>query len=298
MLALFKNATYIGFTATPFANVFINPDVGVSGDAPDDLFPRNFIRTTNIPSNYFGVPEMLSDTDFDEEVSYEKSPYLCRIDDAEDELPLKHKKDFKLKCLWPSIKTSIQQYLLINTILDLRKLDALRHRSMMINVSRFKQVQNDLSDLVADYIDDIRDNVEAYGLSASANRNPIIRELRDTYTSSFPKSEFSWNEVLTSLYDSNKLVKVYVVNTSNYSKLNKLDYEGNRYGLRAVVIGGLAIARGVTLEGLCVSYLYRSTAYYDTLMQMGRWFGYRPGYFQMRMPFCQFRLSFQIQSTV
>lgn len=278
MLALFKNATYTGFTATPFANVFINPDVGVSGDAPDDLFPRNFIRTTNIPSNYFGVPEMLSDTDFDEEVSYEKSPYLCRIDDAEDDLPLKHKKDFKLKCLWPSIKTSIQQYLLINTILDLRKLDALRHRSMMINVSRFTQIQNDLSDLVADYIDDIRNNVEVYGLSASANRNPIIRELRDTYTSSFPKSEFSWNEVLASLYDSNKLVKVYVVNTSNYSKLNKLDYEGNRYGLRAVVIGGLAIARGVTLEGLCVSYLYRSTAYYDTLMQMGRWFGYRPGY--------------------
>lgn len=278
LLALFKNATYIGFTATPFANVFINPDVDVSGDTPDDLFPRNFIRTTNIPSNYFGVPEMLSDTDFDEEVSYEKSPYLCRINDAEHDLPLKHKKDFKLKCLWPSIKTSIQQYLLINTILDLRKLDAVRHRSMMINVSRFTQIQNDLSDLVADYVDEIRDNVEVYGSSASADRNPIIRELRDTYTSSFPNSEFSWNEVLAALYESNKLVKVYVVNTSNYSKQNKLDYEGNRYGIRAVVIGGLAIARGVTLEGLCVSYLYRSTAYYDTLMQMGRWFGYRPGY--------------------
>lgn len=278
LLALFKNATYIGFTATPFANVFINPDVDVSGDTPDDLFPRNFIRTTNIPSNYFGVPEMLSDTDFSEEVSYEKSPYLCRINDAEHDLPLKHKKDFKLKCLWPSIKTSIQQYLLINTILDLSKLDAVRHRSMMINVSRFTQIQNDLSDLVADYVDEIRDNVEVYGSSASADRNPIIRELRDTYTSSFPNSEFSWNEVLAALYESNKLVKVYVVNTSNYSKQNKLDYEGNRYGIRAVVIGGLAIARGVTLEGLCVSYLYRSTAYYDTLMQMGRWFGYRPGY--------------------
>lgn len=156
LLALFKNATYIGFTATPFANVFINPDVDVSGDTPDDLFPRNFIRTTNIPSNYFGVPEMLSDTDFNEEVSYEKSPYLCRINDAEHDLPLKHKKDFKLKSLWPSIKTSIQQYLLINTILDLRKLDAVRHRSMMINVSRFTQIQNDLSDLVADYVDEIR----------------------------------------------------------------------------------------------------------------------------------------------
>ena len=277
MLALFKNATYVGFTATPFANVFINPDE--TDGKPDDLFPRNFIRTTNIPSNYFGVQKMLSDSDLEEDVSYEASPYLCRISDAEQHLPLKHKKDFPLIGLWPSLKQSLQQYLLINAIMDLRKFDANKHRSMMINVSRFTQIQNDLRDYVADYVDKIRDTVEAHGLSPLADRNPTIRELKAVFESSFSTCEFSWEQVRSSLYQSNRSVKVYVVNTSATAKRNKLDYEGNsRHGLRAIVIGGLAIARGVTLEGLSVSYLYRSTAYYDTLMQMGRWFGYRSGY--------------------
>lgn len=49
-------------------------------------------------------------------------------------------------------------------------------------------------------------------------------------------------------------------------------------GLRAIVIGGFTLSRGLTLEGLIVSYFYRNSKMYDTLMQMGRWFGYRNNY--------------------
>jgi hypothetical protein len=49
-------------------------------------------------------------------------------------------------------------------------------------------------------------------------------------------------------------------------------------GLTAIAVGGLSLSRGLTIEGLTVSYMYRNTRMYDTLMQMGRWFGYRPGF--------------------
>lgn len=70
-------------------------------------------------------------------------------------------------------------------------------------------------------------------------------------------------------------IKVVVVNSSKNS--NKLDYKENPH-LRVIAIGGLALSRGLTLEGLLVSYFYRNTSTFDVLMQMGRWFGYRNGY--------------------
>ena len=69
-------------------------------------------------------------------------------------------------------------------------------------------------------------------------------------------------------------MEIIVVNGSSASKL---DYKSNP-SLRVIAIGGLALSRGLTLEGLLVSYFYRNTATFDVLMQMGRWFGYRPGY--------------------
>jgi hypothetical protein len=60
---------------------------------------------------------------------------------------------------------------------------------------------------------------------------------------------------------------------------NGIDYEKVRDGeLHVIGIGGLALARGLTLEGLAISYALRNVGAADTLLQMGRWFGYRPGY--------------------
>lgn len=269
LLALFKNATYVGFTATPFANVFINPDP-VDGK-PDDLFPRNFIRTTDIPDNYFGTEKFLGNDDNDENLS----PYICRITDADEFLPLKHKNNFVVSDLWPSLKTSIQQFLLINSIIDRKKLDQ-QHRTMMINVSRFTKVQNQIADLVEDYVDYLVKHIEIHGNSPLASRNTVIRELFDCYTRYFEDCGFTWEEIKSGLYNAVKTIRVYTANTTTKPH-EILKYE-NTQGVRAIVVGGQSIARGITLEGLCVSYFYRSTAYYDTLMQMGRWFGYRPGY--------------------
>lgn len=272
LLALFKNATYVGFTATPFANVFINPD-HVDGK-PDDLFPRNFIRTTDIPDNYFGTEKFLG-ISADDDSDDLSSEYLCSIEDADEFIPLKHKSDFIVSDLWPSVREAIQQFMLINAIIDIRKLEQ-PHRTMMINVSRFTKVQNQVADLTETYLDHLIDEIKIHGNSPLANNNGVIKQLRVIFSKYFSECDCSWEEVKARLFDSVKNIRVYTANTT--TKANAaLKYDSGT-GVRAIVVGGQAIARGITLEGLCVSYFYRSTAYYDTLMQMGRWFGYRPGY--------------------
>lgn len=82
--------------------------------------------------------------------------------------------------------------------------------------------------------------------------------------------------MLEKFYEATKNIDVVVVNSSKQSR--KLNYDEHKEGLRVIAIGGLALSRGLTLEGLSCSYFYRNTSTYDVLMQMGRWFGYRDGY--------------------
>lgn len=273
LLALFKNATYVGFTATPFANVFINPDY-VEGVA-EDLFPKNFIWTTSIPDNYFGVQRMLGVDDINDESDFVDSQYLCRISDAAAVLPLKHKKSQRITKIWSSLAEAIHQYILVNAILDLRK--RYQHRSMLINATRFTNVQKELAEKVEEYFDQVCEQL-IHVKSMGADRNPTITMLKGCFEKHYSDCGFSWEEIKNALPDAVKGVRVYVVNSSREAKQRPLDYGVSEMGLRAIVVGGLGVARGVTLEGLCISYLYRTTAMYDTLMQMGRWFGYRDGY--------------------
>lgn len=117
---------------------------------------------------------------------------------------------------------------------------------------------------------------------AYALTNPLIASLKKTFDEEYKGiivngSVISWEAVRASLYQAIKDIQIIVVNSSKQS--SKLNYDDhNETGLRVIAIGGLALSRGLTLEGLCVSYFYRNTATFDVLMQMGRWFGYREGY--------------------
>jgi len=102
----------------------------------------------------------------------------------------------------------------------------------------------------------------------------LLRKAFDLY---FPNVEFSWKTIQDNINDSVQSIVVRSVNSGNAAK--NLDYdEWEESGLRLIAIGGFSLSRGLTLEGLCVSYFYRNSKMYDTLMQMGRWFGYREGY--------------------
>ena len=271
ILELFRNATYIGFTATPYANVLID------SDADDDLFPRDFIQLTEIPSSYFGLNRMLGqETDSWDDSVKSCGTHIRLIEDGDDAIPVVHKQDDTIS-MNASMKTALMQFLLINAIRDLRG-ETTAHRTMMINATRFTKLQNNLADQIEAHLAKLRSSIS----NSSSEKNPYVKALRAVFDEEYSDCGFEWAAVKDILPSSIRSIRVFRVNRSKESKLDPLDYEVNEAtGLRAVAVGGLGLSRGLTLEGLCVSYLYRSTVCADTLTQMGRWFGYRDSYLDL-----------------
>ena len=275
ILGLFMRSSYVGYTATPYANVFIEPNTKEDMEN-EDLFPKDYIYVLQPPSNYIGAREIYS-----EDGQY-KTMYRV-IDDFEEFLPLKHKKDYELPLDLPlTLKKAILSFFIANAIRDLRG-DLTTHRSMLINVSRFICIQNDLKDLVNDYFLLVRDKIQHYLLNSDYSKYPLLKLLEDVYNEEFKNAgsfeetkDINWQSIRAQLFNSIKNIRVESINGGNASKL--LDYKGYDNGLRLIAIGGLSLSRGLTLEGLCISYFYRNSVMYDTLMQMGRWFGYRRNY--------------------
>ena len=271
ILSLFEKTSYIGFTATPFANVFINYNTE-DEMLGNDLFPRDFIYSLESPSNYCGSRKYF----------VEHNNALKYIEDFDEEIfPLSHPKDWDGEKLFPSLYEAINVFLLTNAIRDIRDIDINTHRSMLINMSRFTNVQLKIKEIVEQYFKEIKNDIKLtyrYPNRDYVYTNPNILALKNTYEAEFKdvelKSNITWDKVYDSLYESIKNIKIIVVNSSKNSE--KLIYgdEGNRI----IAIGGIALSRGLTLEGLTTSYFYRNTCTFDVLMQMGRWFGYRNNY--------------------
>lgn len=271
ILELFGKSCYVGYTATPFANIFINPE---SYDRTDmeKLFPRDFIYCLDPPNNYYGPGWFFADD------TGPNDPVIPTRD-AEHYLPLSHKKDHIISELPPSLYEAIDHFILARAIRNLRG-QKNEHASMMINVSRFISVQKTVGGFVRDYKEKIRKAVKAnYAMPENiSSRNVHMRKLRTTFDDRFRNCGYSWNDIRPKLYEVFRHLRIFVVNTKSDEVLDYRGYEKDGAGLTAIAIGGLSLSRGLTIEGLCVSYVYRNTKMYDTLMQMGRWFGYRPGY--------------------
>lgn len=267
LLKLFSRSCYVGYTATPFANIFIDPD---SDDEMlgADLFPRHFIVSLEPPTNYFGPDVVFRSKD---------GRTVKHIDDSEDLLPLTHKKELRLAGLPQSLHTAIRAFLVGRAIRLLRG-QLTSHCSMLVNVSRFTDVQGQVRGLVQQTIEGLQASVRVNGAlpTAVALKDPGIASLhavwRDEYEGAAPK----WSSVQGVLLEAVAPVRVVEVNNRSHGTLNYGDYEES--GLSVIAIGGLSLSRGLTLEGLTVSYFLRNSMMYDTLMQMGRWFGYRPDY--------------------
>lgn len=269
MLSMFEKASYVGFTATPFANIFIDPETD-EDMKNEDLFPKDYIYSLESPSNYIGAEAL-----FSEESKYGNTVRI--IEDIEGILPIKHKKEDNIDKLPNSLKEAINVFFLANVIRDLRK-DNDSHRSMMINISRFIAIQEKIHVIADNYVKEIQDAINVFSKleEERALKNEYIKNLYEVYLKEYSNLEYSWEEIQDNLKSSTVSIKVFKEN-SNSKELNYEEYEKNG-GLRAIVIGGFTLSRGLTLEGLIVSYFYRNSKMYDTLMQMGRWFGYRNNY--------------------
>lgn len=270
LLKLFRQNMYLGYTATPFANIFIDPD---SNDEMigDELFPRDFIISLDAPTNYVGSKRIFSsDSDLD---------MVREINDFEDLIPASHKKDEYPVALPRSLEEAIRIFILVRAIRILRNQET-KNNSMLINVSRFTDIQSHVKLQVHEYVDEMRTNIiNNYALNINqAIKNNFIKDLKTSFDNEFSKNEFSWELVQKTLKKAVSPVKTIEVNASKSSE--PLDYSKEKYpnGRSIIAVGGLSLSRGLTLEGLTVSYFIRNTQMYDTLMQMGRWFGYRDGY--------------------
>lgn len=269
LLELFERSTYVGYTATPFANIFIDPksDDEMFGH---DLFPRDFIYTLNPPDNYMGPAEYFSGQEAE-------NRHVRLIDDNGELLPMSHKINDPLVDLPWSLKKAIRTFILAAAIRRKRG-DSKKHCSMMINASRFVNMQELLVSLVHNEWENLRDSIRSYARlrdPAEVLKDQFLRELHEVWNEEFSDVEESWDDIRMILLET--ILKIKVLSTNSRSS-EKLDYGNYPEGLHVIAIGGLTLSRGLTLEGLCVSYFLRNTKMYDTLMQMGRWFGYRPNY--------------------
>ena len=281
----FNNATYVGFTATPFANVFIDPDT-TSEMVNADLFPEDFIYVLPTPDTYIGTSKLFAVGEplreqclkFIHDIE-EPTKEELEGDTAPDNRPLYYKHSKNWHGTFPqSFTDSIRCFYLANVIRDLRG-DINKPRTMMINISRFIKVHKHTVSFVKELYDrdygciltDFDDKqIENHELN-------LYKELERLFKKHYIKCGFTVKEVLSKENLINAIKHILILSVNSKKGSDKLDYK-NRPNLRSIAIGGLSLSRGLTLEGLIVSYFYRNTATFDVLMQMGRWFGYRHHY--------------------
>lgn len=272
LLGLFQRSCYVGYTATPFANIFIDPD---SKDEMDkqDLFPRHFIIGLDAPSNYFGARKVFLDgvPDGDDE----EPLHLRYIDDNGDLLPVKHTIGHSVTELPDSMIDALRAFIIARAIRNLRGQKA-QHASMLVNASRFTGIQNLLRNRLIEQLRMIEDAVRVDGARPDADRNPVIAALRDCWAMEYASAWPDWASVRSALLP---VVASATIVSVNKDSPGSLDYDtAGENGLTVIAVGGFSLSRGLTLEGLTVSYFLRNSMMYDTLMQMGRWFGYRADY--------------------
>jgi len=296
LLSLFEKCAYVGYTATPYANVFIHID-DTHPRYGEDLFPRSFIISLPQPSNYLGPERIfgLEGTPDGDDEEVRPLPLVRLVDDQSEHIPEGHNKELIVDDLPESLKRALKFFLLSCAARRLRS-EGVPHNSMLVHVTRFTAVQQQIKVLI---------DKELSGLVSRIMSMDVLADFCDIWKQDFvaTSSEMvergfkdatvhKWDEIEKSLGVVARLVIVKVINgtirdvldykdaeiAANNRKRNGEEVPWEDRGISTIVIGGDKLSRGLTLEGLTVSYYLRASTLYDTLMQMGRWFGYRGGY--------------------
>lgn len=293
LLHMFEKSAYVGYTATPFANIFIH-ESGRTGEQGEDLFPRSFIVSLPTPSNYVGPSRVFGQEDANGEflpgLSISRS-----VTDHADSLGLRersgwvpplHNKDhlplFEGTASLPhSLRKAIRCFILSTSARYARGQEN-SHNSMLVHVTRFTNVQGHVVEQIREEVADIRRQLRY-------STHSIHEELHDLWNEDYVPTTneihaidcppVSWGNVKKWL---DHVIQSIDIRAINGLAGEVLDYIANQdLGLNVIAVGGDKLSRGLTLEGLTVSYFLRASRMYDTLMQMGRWFGYRPGYLDL-----------------
>lgn len=264
--------TYVGYTATPFANIFIDPDDN------EDLFPADFVTNLPRPDAYFGAEKIFGREPLDETDDADDGLDIVRdIPDAE-ELKIPRGEDARLAFDPPlpkSLKDAITWFLVATAIRRARG-QMKDHSSMMVHTTHYVDPHFKMQARIDEFLDELREHRE----------NGDYKVFEDSYNKEAQRAHEAtdqplpaWSEIAPFVSRVLSEVRVVVDNGQSEDRLDYTRKSGNNYKPETVIaVGGATLSRGLTLEGLVVSYFLRTSNTYDTLLQMGRWFGYRPGY--------------------
>ena len=271
---LSPRTTYVAVTATPYANVFIDYAQN------DDLFPKDFIVLMKTPDAYIGGRRLFGDLDNSEAIDNTVVHFLDE-EELKAWLPLKHKKDFEISApLDRQVKNGIRTFLLASAIRELRMNEKITS-SMLIHMSRFAQVQEQIENETKDYLKQLLDSILFHRID---EENPDIAALRKTFDDQFnnadePYTNVPWDNILSKIAQATRdnridtrLVNYVAKNSASSEAEEKVNSPWR------IFVGGNTLSRGMTLKGLICSIFYRDVTAADTLQQMARWFGYRPNY--------------------
>ncbi len=274
--SLVGNGSYVSYTATPFANLFMKPD------EDDTLYPSNFIHVLPEPDGYYGARKIFGLEEGDEDVAgadagAEVTRDIPDIDLEEVVPPLGRGADvseFKAT-VPPSLRRAVQWFVLATAIRRSRGQGS-KHSSMLVHTTPRVEPHFSIQSAIENYRDELSRAVKEDG-DWSTLRSLYFQEIERA--SSFREPEFG-EESFDDLKSHIRAVLsdlVTIVDNGAEESEKRLDYPDDR-AVTAIVIGGGTLSRGLTLEGLFVSYFTRTSRTYDTLLQMGRWFGFRKGY--------------------
>lgn len=331
LLGLFRRKTYLGYTATPFANVLADRN-----EAPLGKWPINVKENGVQKTRYFDMVDNLSPDDF-VELLFPASTYVGAkhffetrlgeidkiepliappIDDYHESFPSRifkdsgeparigdedtrgaNKEDLFPAFLPESLEEAIRCYIIATAIRLSRRPEMVGsklyqpHNTMLIHISRFTTWQNRTKTLVTNFVNKLTERLDTEFPDASGSvyaemERTWIRHyahivhniksyLPDDYEDDFLTVKDYAKDIRPNLLTAITGMQVLAVNSSNPGDVLKY---GKKTEKKYIAIGGNKLSRGFTLEGLTINYFIRNTDFADTLLQMGRWFGYRPGY--------------------
>ncbi|WP_320782321.1 Z1 domain-containing protein [Streptomyces sp. CRN 30] len=271
LLSLLPRAQYVGYTATPFANVFVDP-----GDA-EDIFPSDFLISLPRPTGYMGVQEF---HDLNSSVPAHERTHANSQEKAH------------VRGIYDSTGDRLQEAMdafVLSGALKLFRADhgvpdgPFRHHTMLAHASVRKDDHADLA---------LRINSMWHeaGYNSTAGHNRLAElwaadfaPVAHARAAELPAPD-SYAQLRPYVNRARQLIgsggqPVIVVNGDTDRYFDQLDLDFDRTPhVWKILVGGTKLSRGFTVEGLTVTYYRRTTQQADTLMQMGRWFGFRPGY--------------------
>jgi hypothetical protein len=268
--------SYVGYTATPFANVFIDPYPRNKGEL-DDLYPEDFITALPRSKNYFGAREVFGfdPKDADNESAAEAGRDMIRTIPVEKLKVLRPARATD-KTFKPQMTEELEQALLwflISCAIRRARGQTGDHMSMLIHTSPLIAQHDGMDEVISGWLDTHRADL---GNGTGTISAKLIKTFKDE-TTAVPLEGDTTSLTVGGLMPhlQQALISLEIAIENGVSD-KRLDF--TKGPKTYVVIGGTVLARGLTIEGLSVSFFLRPSVQYDTLLQMGRWFGYRGGY--------------------